>query len=229
MLRTLLIFMSLGSAWAVDSSSTPLTAERIRPAILKALGDTASNVEIVDISSFPAPAGEVEFLLKDLNPPASVNAPTRWRGFVHDGDQHTFAIWAMVRINAPCKRVVATQTLEVGKPILATQVREEDYLGFPFGKYSPVTLEKIVGRAPLRTVRSGSPVQLDVVSDPMAVANGDSVIAEFHSGLVRISAPVIALGSGRVGATISVRNPTSKKIFAAKIDSPGRVIVEFAQ
>jgi flagella basal body P-ring formation protein FlgA len=195
----------------------------------QALGDTSADIEIVGMSSFPAPEGEVDFSIKDLNPPSSVNTPVRWRGYIHQGEERTFSIWAMVRIKAECTRVVATQTLEVGHPILASQLRQETYLGFPFGKNASVVLANVVGRAPLRTLRAGATVNPEATAEPVLVANGADLIAEFHSGRVRITVPVVSLGAGRLGETISVRNPTSKKIFTARIQGPGHVIVELGQ
>jgi len=220
---------SISAAELVVAERAPLTAERILPAMQQALGDTIADIEIVSMSLFPAPAGEVEFSVKDLNPPSSANAPVRWRGFVRQGEERVFSIWAMVRIKAECTRVVATQVLEVGHPILASQVKEENYLGFPFGKRTSVSMTDVLGRAPLRTIRSGSAVLPEATTEPVLITNGADLTAEFRSGRVRITAPVVALGSGRMGETISVRNPTSKKIFVAKIQSPSHVIVELRQ
>ncbi len=233
MIRSLLaLTIAMGAASASEltpAMPTPLSAERVLPSMQKAFGDVAANIEIIDVSHFPAPEGEVEFSLKDLNPPSSSNAPTRWRGWIRESETKTFAIWALVRISADCKRVVAVQNLEVGQPIQATQVREEVYQGFPFGKNSMVTLDDVVGRAPLRTLRTNIAVRLDAIVEPVVVAGGADIIAEFRSGRIRVTAPVVSLGYGRLGDTISVRNPASKKIFAARIQSPGHVIVEITQ
>ncbi len=231
-MRTLptLFLVAAGILSAADSvDRSPLTAERILPAMQRALGDTIAEIEIVSMSTFPAPEGNIQFSLKDLNPPSSANATTRWRGYVHDESERTFAIWAAVRIHADCTRVVAAQNLPVGRPILIDQVREETYSGFPFTKYSSVKAVDIVGRAPLRTFHMGAVVTPDAINEPIAIANGADVIAEFHSGRLRISAPVVALGSGRVGEMISVRNPASKKIFAARIQNSDHVTVEVGQ
>jgi flagella basal body P-ring formation protein FlgA len=233
MRSTLILFLAAaGILLASDSTAverSPLTAERILPAMQRALGDTAAQIEIVGFSTFPAPEGEIEFSLKDLNPPSSATAPTRWRGYVHEANERIFAIWAIVRIKAECTRVIATQNLPVGRPILADQVREEKYQSFPFGKYASVKLVDIVGRAPLRTLHMGTTVSPDVTNEPIIIANGADIVAEFHSGRLHISAPAVALGSGRMGEMISVRNRASKKIFVARIQSSDHVVVEVGQ
>jgi flagella basal body P-ring formation protein FlgA len=229
LISLLVILGTVSAAEVAVETRAPLTAERILPAMQQALGSVIADIEIVSMSSFPAPEGEVEFLLKDLNPPTSANAPVRWRGSVHQGQEQAFSIWAMVRVKAECTRVVATETLEVGHPILPNQVREETYLGFPFGKTASVLLADVLGQAPVRTLRTGDFVFQDVIAEPVVIKNGMNVTAEFRSGRVRVTAPVVALGSGRMGETISVRNPTSKKIFGARIQNSGHVIVELGQ
>ncbi len=230
-----LLFIVLATATAASAAELiagerfVLTGERILPAMQRALGNTPANIEIVDMSQFPVPEGEVEFALKDLNPPSSANSPVRWRGYIREGDTKTFAIWAMVRIKGECTRVIAEETLEVGRPILPEQIRQEAYLGFPFARNASVALADIVGRAPLRTLRSGSTVSPDATTEPVIVASGADLTAEFRSGRLRVTAPVVAIAAGKLGDIISVRNPSSKKIFAARIQSSGRVIVELGQ
>jgi flagella basal body P-ring formation protein FlgA len=181
------------------------------------------------MSRFPMPEGEVEFLLKDLTQPSPANAPTRWRGSVRTGDDRTLSIWAIVRVSAPCSRVVATEALSVGRPILETQVREEKYQGFPFGNNCSITLADVVGRAPIRTLRSGSAIAPESTVEPIVISSGDGIVAEFRSSRVRVTAEVVALGSGRIGDSISVRNPSSKKIFSATVSGAGHVVVEDIQ
>ncbi|MEO8099792.1 MAG: flagellar basal body P-ring formation chaperone FlgA [Acidobacteriota bacterium] len=209
--------------------SRTLAAEDILAAMRLALGDVKAEIEILEISHFPAPEGEIEFALTDLTAPSSVNASSRWRGFVRGEGERKFSIWAVVRVTAECQRVVATERLEVGQPILARQVREETYLGFPFAKHATGDLTDFVGRAPLRTLRTGSVLNHEATAEPILISNGSNLLAEFRSGRLRITVPVVALGSGRVGELISVRNPESKKIFAARVNGPGRVVVEIGQ
>jgi len=229
MVRTTLNLIMTCTVAFGAGASVSLTSEDILPAMYQALGGASAEIEIVEISRFPAPAGKIEFSLNDLTPPASPSRPTRWRGFVRQEGDRQFSIWAIVRITAECQRVVAMQKLEVGQPILANHVHSETYRGFPFAKGAFVTLADVVGRAPLQTVRAGMPVRPDATVEPITITGGATILAEFRSRRLRITAPVVALGAGRVGETISVRNPTSKKIFGARVDGPGHVVVEIDQ
>jgi flagella basal body P-ring formation protein FlgA len=190
----------------------------------KALEPLAADVEILEVSHFPAPEGEIEFSWKDLALPASPHAASRWRGFIRYDDDRRFAIWADVRITAECRRVVAVSTLRPGLPIRAEQVREETYQGFPLGKN--LGLEDVAGRALLRTVRSGDAITQDLLVEPMVIAKGAPLIAEYISGRIRLKIPVVAERAGRMGEMISVRNPSSQKVFAARVRGEGIVVVE---
>lgn len=213
----------------VAAIKTPPTADELLPAMRKALGSTIAEIEIVKMSQFAMPKGEFEFSLKDLNSPAASGIPTRWRGYLRQSDGHSYSIWAMVLIKAECTRVVATEQLMPGRPILGSQIREEKYIGSPFAKNAMATVADILGRVPRRTFRAGTTLTVDATTEPVLVANGTDVVAEFRSGRLRVTAQVVALGSGRMGQRISVRNPLSKKTFVARVDSPGHVVVEVAR
>src|SRR5271155_111953 len=89
--------------FAADVPAThPLDREPVIRAMRKALAgrpyQAEANLEIVDLSHFPVPDGEIEFDWKGLTPPAPGQSTARWRGTVrHDAD-HSFSIWAVVRL-----------------------------------------------------------------------------------------------------------------------------------
>src|SRR5207245_1108141 len=104
---------------ASHSGERPMRAlqpQELLSAMYKTLDTREAKIEIVEFSHFPAPEGALEFAWKDLAPPASARTPTRWRGYVrHDGNRR-FAVWAMVRVTAQCRRVVAAKALRVRNP-----------------------------------------------------------------------------------------------------------------
>lgn len=229
MFRFLLISSICCSALAEEAAVRSLAASDVLPAMQKALEGSNAEIEILEVSHFPAPVGEIEFSLKDLNPPAKPTGPTRWRGFVRLEVDRKFAIWAIVKITSERQRVVATERLEVGQPISMGQIREETYRGFPFAKNGWVATKDVIGRAPLRTLSVGHEVSPEVMSDPIIVSSGEELTAKFRVGRLSVRTPVISLGSARAGQRVAVRNIASKKILEARVDSPGLVIVETAQ
>src|SRR5271165_7389029 len=104
MLPLLILFL------AQEAPATqPLDRESVMRALRKAVAarpDRAdARIEIVDLSRFPVPTGEIEFDWKGLTPPATGQSTARWRGVVHHDAEHVFSIWAVVRLTVPCKRI----------------------------------------------------------------------------------------------------------------------------
>jgi flagella basal body P-ring formation protein FlgA len=203
-----------------------LSPDALQMAMRKALDPVDAEIEIIEASHFPAPDGEIEFSWKDLVPPASPGAASRWRGFVrHEGDRR-FAIWAVVRITASCRRVVATTALRPGEPVRTDQVREETYQGFPLTQNLSWGLGSVVGRAVLRSVSAGGRITPEMLVEPVLVAKGSPVVAEYLSGTIQLRVPAIAERAGRMGDVIAVRNRSSQKILAARVSGQGRVTVD---
>jgi flagella basal body P-ring formation protein FlgA len=62
--------------------------------------------------------------------------------------------------------------------------------------------------------------------EPTVIAKGSPVTAEYTSGAIRLKVPVIAERAGRVGDLIQVRNPSSQKVFSARVRNEEYVVVE---
>lgn len=212
---------------ASDSSNPPRTleGEQLLPAMRKALASPAIQIEIVEVSHFPVPDGAIEFARKDLTAPSSPRTPARWRGSILSADGHRFSIWADVHLTASCHRVIAAEALPPDMPIRGSQLREESYEGFPSEACS-WQAEEAVGLAPNRTIPANSPLSREFLVQPPAVHKGDDVIAEYRTAAVRLTLSVVAERNGRVGETIPVLNPSSHKVFQARVAGPGTVAVD---
>src|SRR5262249_25511325 len=137
----------------------------------------AAHIQIIEYSHVRVPAGELEFSLAEL----SRTTPTSlWTGAVRYGHRR-FLIWARVRIGVLAPRVVATEELKRGRPIMASQLRMETRQGPP--RSGPgSTLESIIGRTPLHVIHAGEvidPFWLDPIRDVM---RGEQVKVEVRSG-----------------------------------------------
>jgi flagella basal body P-ring formation protein FlgA len=60
----------------------------------------------------------------------------------------------------------------------------------------------------------------------MAVTKGDKVTVIVHSGLSVLSLKAEAMTSGRKGEAIYIKNPSSGKLFRARIDGPSTASVQ---
>jgi len=188
-------------------------------AVLKAMRDALearAKIELLEVSQLPAPAGEIVFPRESLGA-----SPTAlWRGFVLYGDNKKFQIWARVKVRVPVTRIVATEVLQQGKPIRASQVRLETIEDTPSGHVTPSAVENIAGYIPRRTIPAASPVWADVLDPPWEIVKGDLVSVTVHSGLAALTFNVEATTSGRRGDAISLKNPDSGRMFRARVDGP---------
>jgi flagella basal body P-ring formation protein FlgA len=212
-------------------STHPLDREVVIRAMRKTLAaqpeHADANLEIVDLSHFPVPDGEMEFDWKGLTPPATGQSTARWRGVVRHNVDHVYSIWAMVRLTIPCRRIIATQTIRQDEPIVASQLQEESYDGFPAESCNQ-SISDVIGKVATRTISMNTPVIGAMLAPPAAVLKGEQATAEYHGDAVWLSLPVIVERSGRIGEVIPVRNPVSHKILLAQVTGQGKVSIEGA-
>ena len=162
-----------------------------------------------------------------LTPPAAEQSTERWRGVVRRDVDHGFSIWAVVRITAPCTRIVALQTIRQEELITASEIREESYEGFPSESCTD-TIGDVIGKVATRTLLPNTPIVRGMLAPPASVLKGEQAIAEYHGDAVWLSLPVIAERNGRIGEVIRVTNPETHKSFLAQVTGEGKVLIEGA-
>jgi flagella basal body P-ring formation protein FlgA len=185
-----------------------------------------SKIELVELSHFPAPPGEIVFARESLGPSVSLESAVLWRGLVRYGESGRFPIWARVKVRVPVTRLVAAETLPQGKPIRASQVKlvtAEDGLN---GRVTPATADRAEGYIPRRPILADSPVWADSLDPPMVILKGERVTVHVHSGLSALTFEADATTSGRRGDAIWLKNPNSGKLFRARIDGPNAASVQ---
>jgi len=209
--------------------SQPLDRETVMRALRKAVAarpDLAdAKIEIVDLSRFPVPTGEIEFEWKGLTPPATGQSAARWRGLVRHDAEHVFSIWAVVRLTVPCKRIFAIQSIRPDELITASQLHEESYEGFPTESCHNGIAE-VIGKVAARAISPNMPIVPAMLAPRASVLKGDQAVAEYRDDSVTVSLPVIAERSGRIGEIIPVRNPSSQKTVFARVTGERRVLID---
>jgi flagella basal body P-ring formation protein FlgA len=207
----------------------PLDRGAVTNAMRKALASNPdyrdANIEILDLSRFPFPDGQVEFDWKGLTPPGAEQSTERWRGLLRQDVNHSFSIWAVVRITTPCTRVLATQTIRPDEPIGTSELREESYDGFPSDGCKD-RAANVIGKVATRTILQNTPIARTMLALPASVLKGETAVAEYHNDAVRLSLSVIAERSGRIGEVIRVLNPDTHKTFFAQVTGEGKVLIE---
>jgi flagella basal body P-ring formation protein FlgA len=206
----------------IERAMEPLAPERVIAAMRQALGIPSIRIEIVELSRYPVPRGDIEFTRASLPPSAA--APVLWRGFVRYGSQHRFALWARVKVTVPSTRIVAIQNLPAGRRIEASQVRIEPTETFPSTQPAP-SLDQVLSLVPRRSITAGAVLTQNLLDTPREVERGDVVAVEVHSGGARLALEGRAQNSGRRGDAIPIRNLDSGKSFSARVAGKDRVVL----
>jgi len=199
-----------------------LAADRVLEAMRQSLDTPDAEIKIVEMSLNPVPPGRIEFQRERL---AAAGSPALWRGDVIYGNNQRFAIWARVRVQAPCRRLLAAENIRRGQTVDARSIRQETAL-CALGPKLPLTVELAAGMIATRSIQAGEEIRPEFVSAPNDVARGDSVHVEVRSGAARLAFTGKAETSGRSGDMVAVRNPGSNRVFNARVDGKDRVIVQ---
>jgi flagella basal body P-ring formation protein FlgA len=228
-----LMRIALGAGIREASGLEPVCFERavaalepsaVEAAMHRALEDSGANIEIVELSKFPAPAGEIVFPRTALNEPASGDSAV-WNGYVSYASGH-FPIWARVRVLVERKQVVALVPLRPGRAILASEVEVQEAAEFP-KRTSPLdSLDRVVGRIPRRSIAAGAPILPTAIDEPNDVSPGETTVVEVRSGSATVTIEAEAASAGRRGDMVSFRNPVSGKVFRARVEDKGRASID---
>ncbi len=225
--RNGLVLDGIVSAICVERLVHPISRDDLQTALVAALGVPDAELELVEFSGQPVPAGRFEFQRSGLGKPATGlgDTPVLWRGrLLYDG-QHSFAIWAKVRITVNGRQFVATEVIPTGGAIRAEQVKEVEARQFPFLEPAPAAVGEIVGKIARRNIGAGERFTMRVLETPKEVRSGETVHVRVVDGLTVLSFDAVAQGGGKTGDPIWVHNPASGKNFRAVIEQKGKVVV----
>ncbi len=206
----------------IERAMEPLAPQRVIDAMRTALGNPEARIEIVELSRYPVPRGEIQFARATLL--ARGATPALWRGFIRYGSQSRFAIWARVKITVRSTRIVATKNLPAGHRIEAAQLRVEECEIFPVNQPT-LSLDQVLGLVPRRSITSGAVLAASLLDVPNEVERGDVVQVEVRSGAARLLLEGRAQASGRRGDAIPIRNLTTGKRFSARVADKDRVVL----
>jgi len=130
------------------------------------------------------------------------------------------------KLAAIARVVTAKSTIRRGSIINARQlsVSQEDItrLDRPYQ-----TIEQVVGMQAKRTIRTGTPLDGQNVTQPPVIRRGEPVKIIASKGSLQVSTYGVAIMDGRRGEFIQVKNIHSNKRIYCKVDAPGIVSVEF--
>jgi flagella basal body P-ring formation protein FlgA len=189
-----------------------------------------ADIALVELSKSLVPAGSLEFPVTGLEAPAVAEPSIEpriqlWRGYVRYTSTRKMPVWARVSVSRTLTAVVADRDLVANTPIPADALRIETRKGAVAVQDVATHLEDVVGRLPKLGLKAGVPIPLSVLMKAPDVRRGETVQVQVLCGTARLQLSAIAERDGHSGEMVDLRNPSSGKVFRAKLDGPRAVIV----
>lgn len=139
----------------------------------------------------------------------------------------TWAIYVPVRLHAWVEAVVASVNLVPNTQLDAgdlTSGRVDMFANAGGLLTEPAQAEGKILRVGLP---AGSPILSPFLEFPIVVHHGQQVLLTLTTSTMTIEAPALALEDGRIGDSIEVENPDSKKTMRVTVLSDGSVEMKF--
>jgi len=212
-----------GAQACIERLMETLHAESVMEAMRKALDEPEAHIEILELSKFPVPHGDLEFDRSNL--PVGIDGPVVWRGVVRYAGGRRFGVWASVKLRIHGVRVVATENLAAGKTIHAGQVKLEPAEVYPMPRTAALTLQGVIGNSLRIPVPAGGVIAPGMVDAPKEVERGDVVQVEVQSGAALLKLEATAESAGRHGEPIRVHTLVNGRSFSARVAGKDRVVV----
>ena len=181
--------------------------------------------DLVDFTRSEVPAGRLLFPLNGLSPASATDRGGRlWRGFVQYTETRRVEVWAKVTLSRTITAVVAKREIAANALISADDVELTSWKG-DYSPESPASqVADVVGRSPRRAIRVGSPIPLALLQPRLAARRGEAVKVEVVCGTARLLLDAIAVREAREGELVELRNPSSGKLFLARMESARAVL-----
>lgn len=220
--------IDLPSDVCFEFAMEPIDRGRLLEAMQKALPYPEAQVDILETSLYLVPRGRIEFRHEDLGVPATPEKRSAaiWRGNVIYGNDHRFAIWARVMLSVRMPRMIAKETIQRGQAILPEMIRVEYSDVFPAPGDIARNLDEVAGQVAVRTIPAGKEVHLGQLAVAPDVNRGDAVEVEVRSGATRLKFRARSEGEGHNGDVIVLRNPSSNRVFQARIDGKDKALID---
>ena len=209
---------SAGARPASSDAAALVTAqEAIRRTVVERLGGAvAVSVRVLD--EFTA-----EPLFRDARPDPSARLGSPVRFTLVPANGAVVQVSASLDVTAP--HVLVTQAINRGHAVDASTIETRDgaLTGIPLVAIAPP--EDVVGSRALRPLTPGEVVLASFIALKRVIEPGDRVIVVAIAGAVEVTATYEAADGGRIGDTIRVRNPQTRKYIRGRIVKAGLVEV----
>lgn len=209
----------------------PRAAEREAPAAIRAAIAAALRPRLADLKGATAEIGAIDPQLRLPACPAlavglpQAGAPAMTARVACASPQWT--IYVPIRLHAWIEAVVAATNLAPNTALTAGDLARGrvDMFASPGGLMTERA--RAQGRILQVGLMAGAAILKSFLKVPLVVHRGEKVLLTLTDGTMSIRDTAVALGDGRVGDRIAVRNPESGKIVQATVAGDGTVAVKF--
>ena len=205
-----------------------ITREEMLAALVAGLNLPAAELELLEFSNQPVPAGRLEFQRDVLSTRSgeSIDTPVVWRGQLRYDAGRSVAVWAKVRISVDRTVLVAAEDIAAGSVIAARQVKEVHRRQFPASEISITSPDEIAGKIARRAIPAGAVFLASALASAKEISKGDRIEVSVIDGSAKLSLEGIAESAGSKGETILVHNPVTGRNFRARVQERGKVVLK---
>jgi flagella basal body P-ring formation protein FlgA len=195
-------------------------AHAMRAAVAERLGSSRAIAITVDAVELPAGIDNA-FIAAVPDPGARLGGPMRFRLLRTEGRPVT----GVASVHVTGERVVTRQPVGAGELITAdaVEMKSDEWSAMPLRRLP--SLDQVVGGRARRTLPAGTILIPGHVTIRRAVEPGDRVTAVAVSGVIEVTASLVATDGGEPGEVIRVINPDSRRDLRARVVKAGLVEV----
>lgn len=189
----------------VAQENLSVTVSNLDPRLKLAACSEAKNIRMRNNAQSNAQ------LTSNVSVGVSCNGDTPWSIFI-PVKVEIFQAIVVAKYNIPKGTLITAQDLNVER-------RSTRSIGFGYTQ----NIKELVGFESARNISEGDVVRLAHLNKPMIVNRGDKLVLAAGTNGIQVAAPAVAMGEGRVGDQIRVKNTQSNRIVDAFVVSRGQV------
>ncbi len=195
-------------------------------AAMATTGDEATMTPVRPIGPLVIPDDGTPYALRAIPLDQRRTGQVPVRVEVHRGDRELARALVVLELKHFIHVAVMTMPVGKGQPIEADAIRIERREADAATRRGFTDPDLVLGRLALRTLSEGQVLTTDLVAEAPIITAGEAVDAVVRRGDIEVSAIAIAGGSGRIGERIAVRLTGDRRTRWARIEAPGRVVIE---
>ena len=199
----------------------------VEEALRRALpaGVEVSSIRVPLLSDLHVPAGSTYEIT--LSPTADLTGSVVAEVAIKDGGALVRSQRISLKVDTMANAFVAAAGLGRGQVLGESEIRSVRLPASQIPEDAVLSFEDAEGAVLRRAVKEGEPLTRRALELPSLVSRGDRVTMIAESGSLKITATGEALGSGRRGETVKVRNVDSQKIVSGRVSASQTVTMEF--